>query len=141
MEEYLFRIVQNITGVVKPFPFVYTAMLMLFWALAPILRYEAISTIDSLIFLSVIMVLFLIALSYCIKLCKWHRLQCVLPLLPQIVDRIDTNIYEFGANLATVNYAVIGLIVVLSLINAYFVFMKPMLSKWKQRRNLKQQLR
>lgn len=90
--------------------------------------------IDGTIFISFIMVLFLIRLSYCVKLCKWHRLQCSLPVLPQIVDKIDVHIYEFGAYLAVVNYAVFGLIAVLSLINAYFVFMKPMLIQWKRRR-------
>lgn len=135
MEEYLFGIVRKVTLTVKYFPFFYALGLLLFWIIAPSLSLNAITEIDGVIYLSLVMVLFLIRLSYCVKLCKWHRLQCTLPLLPQIVDKIDVYIYEFGTYLAIVNYAVFGLIGVLSLINAYFVFMRPAVEAWRRRRS------
>lgn len=129
MEEYLFKIVQRVTVTVKTFPFFYVLGLMLYWLIAPALSIRAIMEIDGAIFLSLIMTLFLIRLSYCVKLCKWHRLQCTLPLFPQIVDKIDIYVYEFGMYLAIVNYIVFGVIAILSLINAYFVFIKPAVKK------------
>lgn len=129
MEEYLFKIVQRVTVTVKTFPFFYVLGLMLYWLIAPALSIRAIMEIDGAIFLSLIMTLFLVRLSYCVKLCKWHRLQCALPLFPQIVDKIDIYVYEFGMYLAIVNYIVFGVIAILSLINAYFVFIKPVVKK------------
>lgn len=129
MEEYLFRIVQRITVTVKTFPFFYALLLMIFWLIAPILTYEVLATIDSLIFVSALMALFLIRLSYCVKLCIWHRLQCALPLLPQILAQVDEHICQFGLYTSVINYSTIALIFTLSLINAYFVFIKPTVKK------------
>ena len=125
MEEYLFRIVKSVTITVKTFPFFYALGLILFWLVAPIFNYETLSFIDSLIFLSAVLVLFLIRLSYCVKLCIWRRLQCALPLLPQVIAQIDEHFYEFGEYVSAVNYATTGIVFTLSLVNAYFVFIKP----------------
>lgn len=129
MEEYLLRIVQRVTVTVKTFPFFYALGLMIFWLIAPTLTYEVLTTIDSLIFVSALMVLFLIRLSYCVKLCIWHRLQCALPLLPQILAQVDEHIYEFGLYTSIINYSTIAVVFILSLVNAYFVFIKPAVKK------------
>lgn len=129
MDEYLIKTVRRVTVTVKTFPFFYVLGMILYWLIAPTLSIRTVMEIDSAIFLSLIMTLFLIRLSYCVKLCKWHRLQCCLPLLPQIVDKIDVYIYEFGIYLAIINYIVFGVMAILSLINAYFVFIKPAVMK------------
>ena len=129
MEEYLFRIVRSVTIIVKLFPFYYAAGLLLFWLIAPALSTTLVIEIDSLIVLSALMVLLLIRLSYCVKLCPWHRLQCALPLLPQLSARIDSYLCNLGTYTATVNTAIMALIFTISLINAYFVFIKPTVRK------------
>lgn len=135
MEEYLFSIVKPVTITVKTFPFFYALGLILFWLIAPVLSYEVISTVDNLIFLSAIMAALLIRLSYCVKLCIWHRLQCALPLLPQAIAQIDEYIYEFGEYVSAFNYTSTGIVFTLSLINAYFVFIKPAVHPQKSGRN------
>ena len=125
MEEYLFKIVKRVTIIVKLFPFYYALGLILFWLIAPTLTYTTLHIADSLIYASVIMVLFQICLSYSVKLCIWHRLQCALPLLPQAIAQVDEHIYEFGIYTSVINYLTIGIVFTLSLINAYFVFIKP----------------
>lgn len=125
MEEYLFRIVKRVTTTVKTFPFFYALGLILFWLITPILDVMTVIAIDSLTVLSAIMAIFLIRLSYCVKLCVWHRLQCALPILPQISTRIDQQVYEFGSYTATANTIAMILVFTLSLVNAYFVFIKP----------------
>lgn len=125
MEEYLLRIVKRVTITIKTFPFYYAGGLILFWLIAPILDIMTTIFIDSLIVLSAIMILFLIRLSYCVKLCIWHRIQCALPILPQISTQIDQQVYRFGSYTATANTMAMILIFVLSLVNAYFVFIKP----------------
>lgn len=135
MEEYLFRIVRSVTTTVKAFPFFYVLGLLLYWVIAPTLSINTVTEIDGAVYLSLIMALFLIRLSYCVKLCIWHRIQCTLPLLPQIIDKIDVYFYEFGTYLAVVNYALFGVIGTLSLINAYFVFIKPAVRPQRSGRN------
>lgn len=135
MEEYLFRIVRSVTTTVKHFPFYYAGGIILFWSVAPILDLTVVIDIDNLIALSALMILFLICLSYCVKLCIWHRLQCALPLLPQISSHIDQQVYEFGSYTATANTIAMILVFILSLVNAYFVFMKPAVEAWRHRRS------
>lgn len=138
MEEYLFKIVQRVTLIVKTFPFVYAFGMISFWIVAPSLGCVVLAEIDNVMYMSAIMVVLLIRLSYGVKLCIWHRLQCVLPLLPQIVAFIDRHIYKFGLSLAITEYIAMCLTFILSLINAYFVFVKPMLIQWKRRRKATQ---
>lgn len=120
---------RRVTTTVKLFPFFYAAGLILFWLIAPALTDTMLNMVDSTIYLSAIMVLFLIRLSYCVKLCIWHRLQCVLPLLPQIVAQADRYIFKFGFYLATAEVVAMCIIFTLSLINAYKVFIKPAVRK------------
>lgn len=118
-------ILRRVTVIVKIFPFFYTFGLLLFWLISPTLTDTALNLVDGAIYLSAIMVLFLIRLSYCVKLCIWHRLQCALPLLPQIVAQVDRYIFKFDYYLATAEVVIMCIIFTLSLINAYFVFIKP----------------
>ena len=135
MEEYLLKIVKRVTVTIKTFPFYYAGGLILFWLIAPILDIMTTIFIDSLIVLSAIMILFLIRLSYCVKLCIWHRIQCALPILPQISTQIDQQVYKFGSYTATTNTIAMILVFLLSLVNAYFVFMKPAVEAWRKRRS------
>lgn len=87
--------------------------------------FDILVDVSSAIFLSPLLVVFLILLSYAVRLCKWHRLQCVLPLIPQAMVYCDNYIYEYGVALATINFSVLLLLFILSLVNAYFVFIRP----------------
>lgn len=128
------KVARSATNTVKAFPFFYTVFLILYWTIAPMLGKGTLSVIDSLIYFSAAMVVLLIRLSYCVKLCIWHRLQCALPLLPQAIAQVDEHIYEFGEYTAAVNYHMTKILFSLTLVNAYFVFMKPLIPKWKARR-------
>lgn len=125
MEDHLLSIVRRVTVTIKTFPFYYAGGLILFWFVAPKLDITTTIIIDNLIVLSALMILFLIRLSYCVKLCVWHRIQCVLPILPQISTQIDQQVYEYGSYTATANTIAMILVFALSLVNAYFVFIKP----------------
>lgn len=110
---------------IKLFPFIYVFALLNMWLLYPLMDATALAIIDSIIFVSALTVAFLVRLSYCVGLCKWHRLQCSLPLLPQISALIDGYVYEFGSYTATVNYALMIGIFILSLVNLYKVIIRP----------------
>lgn len=119
------EILRRVTVTIKVFPFLY-ALIYIAAMFGYMLFDEDICTwIDALFYMSVLNVALLVRLSYCVKLCIWHRIQCCLPLLPQPVIFIDNHIYRFGETLAVINVWLAVLIFTLSLINAYKVFIKP----------------
>lgn len=121
----VFGIVKDATKTVKIFPFAYAFLLLLILPIATFGDYDTAQWIGALFYESILFMALFIRLSYIFKLCKWHRLQCILPLLPQIIEQIDANIYEFGCGVMTLNYTVYSAILILSLVNAYKVFIVP----------------
>lgn len=119
------EILRKVTTTIKVFPFFYALIYIPSMFAYLVLSEDACTTLDTLFYMSVLMVVFLVRLSYCVKLCIWHRLQCCLPLLSQPIIFIDNNIYYFGENIVILNTWVAITLFVLSLVNAYFVFIKP----------------
>lgn len=119
------NVVRRVTKAIKIFPFVYILILLLFLPTMSYLDIDTATILSGCIFESPLLIALLILLSYSVKLCIWHRIQCLLPLVPQVADFVDTHIYEYGEALATLNFIVLLLLFILSLVNAYFVFIKP----------------
>lgn len=119
------NILRKTTKFVKIVPFVYALLFLLcmipYWQCDE----DILNIIDECFYVSPIVCLTFIRLSYYLKLCNWYRLQCCLPMFPLPVIIIDENIYEFGDEFGWINFAVTILIFLLSLINAYFVFIRP----------------
>lgn len=115
---------QNATLAVKIIPFalatLYTICLIAYFFTSD----EVQTWLDMLFYVSPSMIVSLLVLSRIFKLCKWHKTECVLPILPQCMVFIDMYVplSEFAAK---INIGVIALMFVLSVVNAYFVFFKP----------------
>lgn len=115
------KIAQRATLIVKIMPFVY-ALLFMSCLIAYMFTSDEVQTIlDTIFYVSPITIIFALILSKTFKLCKWHRLECVLPLLSQVTVMIDL-FYPLTEVAAKVNVATIITIFILSLINAYFTF-------------------
>lgn len=118
-------ILRKVTKVVKIYPFVY-AILYALCMFGYMIGSEKLScTLDQLFYTSPISILFALILSRSLKLCKWHKLECVLPMIPLIHLAIDSYIIPLSNVSAIINVGTIIAICILSLINAYFVFIKP----------------
>lgn len=117
-------ILRRVTTMVKVLPFL-GAVCYLFGIIGYLFLPEvALDVIDLLFYLSPLCMTFLLILSKTLHLCGWHRFECVLPFIasiPFIVDRYIVPISPYA------NVDVIGIIIIFSasLINAYFVFLKP----------------
>ena len=122
-------ILRKVTVTVKVFPFLYALIYIPAMFAYIVLSEDACIMLDTLFYMSVLMVVFLVRLSYCVKLCIWHRLQCCLPLLPQPIIFIDNCVYCFGTTAIVINVCLAITIFTLSLINAYKVFIKPTVRK------------
>lgn len=119
------NVTRKTTKAIKVFPFLYALFLLVISPIIVYLDFDIATIVNELFFVSPLFIGFLILLSYFVKLCKWHRLQCVLPILPQITDWIDTNVHEFSYMAATLNLIAFIVILILTLVNAYFVFIRP----------------
>ena len=118
-------ILRKTTRIVKIAPFVLVAMYMI--AMIGYLFFSDVVavTLDTLFYVSPLGVILLWMLSKALKMCNWHRLECALPLVPQVPIFFDDYINQFDYAGAAINICVVGLLFLLSLLNAYFVFIKP----------------
>jgi hypothetical protein len=118
-------ILRKVTKVVKIYPFVY-AMLYALCMVGYMIGSEELScALDQLFYTSPISIIFALILSRSLKLCKWHKLECILPMIPLIHLAIDSYVIPLSNVSAIINVGTIITICILSLINAYFVFIKP----------------
>lgn len=117
-------ILRSVTKIMKVSPFLYAAFIIMCAPLYFFCEDSTISVIDNLFYISPIVMFLFIIMSYQLKFCKWYRLQCVLPFLPQGLGLVDTYVYEFGENVTYVLLLLYGIIFLLSILNTYFVFIK-----------------
>lgn len=125
-------ILRRVTKIVKVFPFLYALLLLVLSLFASYGSFEIAEGLFSLFYMSILVMLYQIHLSYALKLCIWHKLQCILPIFPQIIANIDAYVYEFGANIAVIESILNLAILSASLLNAYFVFIKPSANETKR---------
>lgn len=119
------RILRRVTAIVKVYPFLYS-MLYVSCMLVYMFCSDEVSILcDQLFYTSPFMIVCAIGLSYSLKLCKWHRLECILPLLPTFMVFVDEFICQIPKSASYLNAILMVAICILSLINAYFVFIKP----------------
>ena len=118
------QILKKATATVKVAPFAF-ALLYLAALVVYILFNDTVATIaDMLFYVSPVAVLFNLRMSKIFKMCKWHRLECLLPLLPIIIVFINSFGFIIPRIAVYVNWGVNLIIFLLSLLNAYFVFIK-----------------
>lgn len=121
----IIEIARKVTSVVKFSPFVF-AVAYIITMICYIFCDDATATLlDQLCYTSPLVVTMNFRLSYSLKLCKWHRLECALPMFPLIPLVIDYYIYPISKFGAIVNGTSILILIILSLVNAYFVFRRP----------------
>lgn len=121
---YLIDKLRHITTLIQIAPFIYTGLYLVAIALYFFVSDETATTLDNLLYVSpVITIIFLLA-SRVLRLCKWHRAACLLPLIAHIPVIIDIHIYELTEVATEVNIATFITISLLLLIAAYNVFMR-----------------
>ena len=105
-------------------PFIYTALYLVSISLSYFLPEDSIWILDTLFYVSPVTVFAFLVLSKLLRLCRWHKTACILPLLPQVVSFVDYYIIELTELAAQVNIILFVCMAILLLIAAYNVFMK-----------------
>ena len=93
----LVAILRRITLAVQVFPFFYTVLFVILFLAYYCFPGPILDIVDYVFFVSPVVALAHLIYSRMLKLCKWHRMACALPLLPQSVDVVDNYVYHFGA--------------------------------------------
>lgn len=117
------KIAKRATVIVKIVPFVYAFLFMMCLIVYTFTSENVQTVLDTIFYVSPVTIIFALILSKTFKLCKWHRLECVLPLVSQITVFIDL-FYPLTEVAAEINVATIIAIFLLSLVNAYFTFLR-----------------
>lgn len=125
MKEWLITTLRKVTLTVKIAPFVLAFLYMLTILGYMYMPETIIYLLDTLLYCSPTMVILLIVLSKHLQLCFWHRLECSLPIVCTIPGIVDSVLLPLSDLATYVNAVTLSLILLLSLVNAYFVFVKP----------------
>lgn len=123
--KYLIGKLRAITLTAQIIPFVYSALYIFCMVLYCFASEPVVRAADTLFYVSPLAVVAFLIESRVLKLCKWHRRACALPLLPQAAVFIDYHIVELSRFSAYVAIAVPAIMSILLLIAAYNVFLKP----------------
>ena len=103
-------------------PFIYTALFVFLFTAYSFSSGVVLDIIDYAVFTSPIIVVAHLIYSRMLKLCKWHRVACALPLIPQAVDQFDVYVYHFDHNAWIVVAVTILVTMILFLWCIYKVF-------------------
>lgn len=78
--------------------------------------------LDASFYVSPIVILAHIIYSYILKLCIWHKVACMLPIIPQTILYIDTYFHEFTQGEVLYLNLSIVVMIILFLVAVYRVF-------------------
>lgn len=119
------QILRKVTKTVKIAPFVLAILYMLSMIGYMVFSDTVATILDYLFYISPSTIVILLILSKSTKMCVWHRLECVLPMVSMLPALFDDLIIELTNVAAYINASTIALVFLASLLNAYFVFIKP----------------
>ena len=118
------QILRNVTRTVKIAPFV-VAVFYMMSMVGYLMFSDTVATIlDYLFYVSPSTIVILLILSKSTKMCAWHRLECILPMVSMLPALFDELIMSLTNVAAYINASTIAFIFLASLLNAYFVFIK-----------------
>lgn len=122
--EGLINKLRSVTLAVQIMPFVYTSIYLICMFFYWFASETVLAILDTLFYVSPIVVVQFLVLSKSLRLCKWHKTACSLPLIPQVTVVLDHTFVKFSENVAIYSVATMMIMSVLLLIAAYNVFLK-----------------
>ena len=116
----------KVTRTVKLFPFVYTALSLVLIAIEGLLPIGWVEILSLLLFVSLPCVWLCWRLSLIVRLCAWHRVQCLAMLLPLLIP--ICRIVWPDANVIWVKW-VVAFLCMIPFVGGFRVFQKA--KNWK----------
>lgn len=122
--KYLVSKLRYITLAVQIMPFVYSFIYILCLVAYLFCSEPILVLLNTLSYVSPMVIIGFLIESKILKLCKWHKTACILPILPQILVFVDYYIIELTEIEAYIAIATPIALSILLLIAAYNVFVK-----------------
>lgn len=105
-------------------PFVYSFLFIVSMVLYVTCPDFVFSVCDYLFYVSPVTIAAFLILSRLLKMCIWHKTACILPIMPQVLSFIDTNVCQFPGSAATTTIIITLSMAIFLLVVAYKVFIK-----------------
>lgn len=121
--EYLVKKLRYITLAVQILPFMYSFFYILCLVLYMFCPENILHVLDTLFYVSPVIVCAFMIESHILELCKWHRAACILPVIPQIIVFIDYHIVtliEIERYFAIATPVVLSLLLLIAAYNVFF---------------------
>lgn len=116
---------RQITTLVQLAPFVLTFIYFILFGLYFILPDNILNVLDTLFYTSPVVALLLLMQSKILCLCKWHKMACALPVLPQIGVLADDMLpFSYGLAIAFIGLTFVLLGVFLYKAKSNFIIKK-----------------
>ena len=113
---------RQVTLAVQIMPFAYTLLYLISMVCYWFANERMLKILDSLFYISPVVVLQFLVLSRSLRLCKWHKMACTLPLIPQVAVLLDSTVMTFSENIARAGVILMAVMSALLLLAAYKVF-------------------
>ena len=115
---------RSITVAVQLLPFALSALYIVDLVLYLFVDDNLLDIIDSMLYVSPAVIAGFLVFSRILELCRWHRVCCIIPILPQINILIDRYVYELSEVAVTAHIVLLIVMMTLFLTSAYNVFFK-----------------
>ena len=113
--------VSRVTKAVQVTPFIYSSIFVIVYFLYSFVDEKVMDIIDMGFYISPLVMVIFLVYSRILHLCKWHRITCVLPLVPQIYYILD-SVFTFSQDEILVANILTVIMLIILLISAYKVF-------------------
>lgn len=97
-------VLKKLTRAVKTLPFIYLIIYVVYLGLDICSAEYIINNIDCLFTVSPSITAIFLLLSKILKLCRWHKTACVIPLSTQLESYTDSFIFQFTQNEKSLSY-------------------------------------
>lgn len=122
--EGLISTLRYITAAVQVMPFIYSVLYILSLAIGLFASDDVVKTFDMLFYASPVTVVSFLIFSRLLKMCRWHRTACLVPIFPQIISFIDYYVVQFPLSVLAITIVTLIAMTVLLLAAAYKTFIQ-----------------
>jgi hypothetical protein len=112
------EILRRVTRLVQLAPFVYLALYSLYLFAGVFVSEESVCLADGAMFGSPLVTILFLTLSRLLKLCKWHKVACLIPSASQMEGVVDCYFFTFTQNEIILINVMLGILSFLFLIFA-----------------------
>lgn len=105
-------------------PFVYSVLYIISLTVGLFASNGVVKMFDMLFYASPVTVASFLVLSRLLRMCRWHRTACFLPIIPQGISFVDYYIVQFPASTLFISIATLIAMSILLLFSAYKTFIR-----------------